>query len=570
MADFSKLVEGFQQGANFAQDFRAKRQFERAREQALSTGDRELAATAGAERDLMAQFPDETAGMSAFEFEPTFDEPMAFKLFNKLFKKGKKKKTQALDLGGESEFTSSNPGPVAPGEDFDSPEALGYADGGLTVDDLERLNKQQTRNARVEIAKDRVKQGASKVGETVRKAIPSKDGLLRRTLNSKAGRVGGALAVGSALLDQTDEGADERYAKRFGWEGPTADEGDPSLAGFMEYFAKRGLGFASDLGDKVTFGLASNLYRDGEEEAPAPQQRQALPVGPEGTPGNAMQLSTTTIHGPARGGGGGGQSQSQSPSFDFSDIEPADVPDMKTDEWKQYRQMIIRDAARRGQPIDQVNERITQMQQKNFHNYGQQGLALQQAGNIRGAMAAYRAAFQYFPNGNDVEFGINRNKRTGQQQIIGFGKDEKTGKIVPGSEIIMEPERVAVLLENFKNPAAFRMWTKDWRDFQQDMREYEEVKKPQAQALTSAALTNAQANLTQAENYRLRQGGQGGMKQSDVRAAQEMFAGMLMEQGVADPDTALQLADIAIQLKQRQPQLSETTIIKMMKDRGAF
>ena len=576
MADWGALVRGFQEGANFSQDFRAKRQFERRREQELAAADRDLAATAGNEADLMKQFPDATAGMTPFEFQPTFDEPMAYKLFHKIFKnKGKKKKTQALDLGGDSGYEASNPGPVgeasAPVEEYDSPEALGYADGGLTVDDLERLNRQQTRNARVEMAKDSIKRGASKVGETVRKAIPSKDGLLRRVVNSKAGRVGGALAVGSALLDQTDENADDRYAKRFGWDGPNEGEGDPSFAGFLKYFGKRGLGFASDLGDKLTFGGAGKLYRDNQEEAPAPSpQRTALPVeqpaAPEGTPGNAMQLSTTEIRArPSRA-----PAQSREPTFDFSDLDPTDVPDMKTDEWRQYRDMIIRDAARRGQPIDQVNDRITAMQQKNFLNYGQQGFALQQSGNMRGAMAAYRAAFQYFPNGNDVEFGLHKDPRTGRQQIVGFGKDEKTGKVVPGSEMLMDPERVGVLLENFKNPQAFRMWTKDWRDFQQQKREYEEVKKPLAQAQADYMANNSEANILRAENAGLRAGGAGGggFKQSDSRAAQEMFSGMLMEQGVADPQQALELASIAIQLKQRQPQLSETQIIQMVLKRA--
>lgn len=580
MADYGALIRGFQEGANFAQDFRAKRQFERRREQELATGDREAAALSGNEADMMKQFPDATAGMSSFDFQPTFDEPMAYKLFHKLKKKRGKKKAQALDLGGDAgEYAPSNPGPVGDPEatappseevaeapDMDDPEALGYADGGeLTEDDLVRLNKQQTRNARVEIAKDRIKQGANKVGDIARKAIPEEKGLLRRVINSKAGRVGGALAVGSALLDQTDENADERYQKRFGWDGPTPDDGEGSFAGYLKYLGKRGLGFASDLGDKLTFGAAGNLYRDNQEE---PAQRSALPVqgpqGAEGTPGNAMQLSTTQIAGRPTPAGGA----SKEPTFDFSDIDPSDVPDMKTDEWKAYRDLIIRDATRRGQPIDQVNDRITAMQQKNFLNYGQQGFALQQAGNLKGAMAAYRAAFQYFPNGNDVEFGLHKDRRTGHQQIIGFGKDENTGKVVPGSEMIMDPERVSVLLENFQKPDAFRMWTKDWRDFQQQKREYEEVKKPLAQAQADYMANNSEANILKAENAGLRAGGGGGFKQSDQRASQQMFSGMLMEQGVSDPQEALQLASIAIQLKQRQPQLSETQIVQMVLQRA--
>src|SRR5678816_1989159 len=134
-------------------------------------------------------------------------------------------------------------------------------------------------------------------------------------------------------------------------------------------------------------------------------------------------------------------------------------------------------------------------------------MALQQAGNLQGAMSAYRAAFQYFPNGNDVEFGLHKDRRSGRQQIVGFGKSEQDGKVIPGSEIVMEPERVAVLLENFKNPQAWRMWTKDWRDDQFKERKYQEVDKPLAQAQADYMATNADANVLRAENAALKAGG---------------------------------------------------------------
>jgi hypothetical protein len=256
-----------------------------------------------------------------------------------------------------------------------------------------------------------------------------------------------------------------------------------------------------------------------------------------------------------------------SDTVDFGAVEmdPKDVPDMKTDEWRDYRKMVIRDATRRGQPIDQVNERITAMQQKNFLNYGQQGLALQQAGNTRGAMAAYRAAFQYFPNGNDVEFGTSKNKRTGREQIVGFGKDEKTGKVVPGTELIMDPERVATLLENFTRPEAFRMWTKDWRDFKQNQKRYEEVTKPLAQAQADSLANNSEARILAAENAALRARGAGGAGgAANMRNAERVFRERLGMMGLQDEAQADYLASIMSQIKISNPTIPDNTIVQVI------
>jgi len=205
---------------------------------------------------------------------------------------------------------------------------------------------------------------------------------------------------------------------------------------------------------------------------------------------------------------------------------------------------------------------VTAMQQKGFLNYGMQGLALQQAGNIRGAMAAYRAAFQYFPNGNDVEFGTLRDKRTGRLHIIGFAKDEKTGKIVPGSELVMDPERVSVILENFKNPQAFRLWTKDWRDFQQDKRKYDEVTKLLAQAQADALANNSEANVLRAESAALRARGSGGYDAADMRGDATAFrnAPGLSELMLTEPDTAQFLLGVMGRIKARYPQLTPDDI----------
>lgn len=596
MADWSALTDGFMRGSEFQQRRRANRQ-------ALEYRGRDLAALAGAEQDLMEQFPDETAGMTPYD--SSIEDPFFFQLIKK-FKQRKKKKTQAIDVGAQVPDSTIPmdqdllPDSTIPemGEEPEQQLAdggrVGYKDGGgLTPDDLERLNRQQARNARVEMAKDTVKEGARKAIDTGRKAAkyegvaPKGTGFLKGAAGGAAAAagIGGALDAGGTETEDyyTRLGTDSEGGRKF---GEVVRHAIPFLRGvdaqFIGDIGARTAGVLTDIGaraaDFVGLGDAARSRfpdKNGIELSDGVKADVAAGrhLAPEGSEQNPMQLSTTTISAsPPRRGAGGGAAPAAKPEniLDFAelDIDPKEVPNMQTDDWRKYRSMIIRDAARRGQPIDQVNERITQMQMKGFASYGLQGIALQKAGNVRGAMAAYRAAFQYFPNGYDVEFGTMPNKQTGQQQIVGFALDEKTGKLVPGSEVVMDPGNVSAIIANMQKPGAWNSWVKDNRDFQQTLREYEEVKKPLAEAQGSAALTNARANLMQGQGQLARAQGLGGLKQSDVRAAQEMFAEQIMMQGVTDQQQALELADIAIQLKQRHPETPETTIVRMVLQRA--
>jgi hypothetical protein len=182
-------------------------------------------------------------------------------------------------------------------------------------------------------------------------------------------------------------------------------------------------------------------------------------------------------------------------------------------------------------------------------------------------MAAYRAAFQYFPNGNDVEFGTHRDRQSGQMQIVGFGKDEKSGKVLPGTEMVMDPERVSTIIENFKNPDAFRMWTKDWRDFQQKEREYQETKKPLAQAQASALTTNAAANAAQSyaaanlDNAKAAsEGGPAAYKQADMRGDAGIFNNRVQDLALSKPQDARYLLSVMGQIKKARPDLPPDVI----------
>lgn len=652
MADYSALTRGFQQGSNWAQEYRANKQFEKARDQALERGEYDLQA----QRDFRrAQNPD-AAGVLGEDYAAgntdwtgQLEDPMGVKLINwfktKLGGKGKKKQ-KALDLGGEGQFNTSNPvgagedeSPSAPAETYPYEEPdLQMADGGTIQEEMQRKvggAGQQFATQASAIPNTTVQAGGGRPmpsvtgpietngyadgGATYRPSTPTQEEVYeaerlarQRALVEKArGAARSSAGEGRKALDVADDAAGKFLgragkdagvlrrgaagAKRLGAAGalagtaittattPTEDyrerfgleTNDPSLAGDI---GVRALGAASDLGSIMTFGAADRLYRDkqrqaqervaGAESPPeeADQGGFALPdVGGGGSGGMGSRTSTTMR-------GGGGYSPSGGPDsgmvdFGSIDADAKDVPNMQTDDWKRYRAQMIAAAQKSGNPaaVGQVNDMVTQMQQKGFLNYGQQGLALQQAGNVRGAMAAYRAAFQYFPNGNDVEFGTSKNKRTGHTQIVGFGRDEKTGKIVPGSELVMDPERVATMLENFQKPEAFRMWTKDWRDFQQRQRAYEEVTKPLAQAQADALANTSEAKILAAENAALRAGGAGtAAGGANMRNAERTFRERLGMMGLQDEQQADYLASIMSQVKAMNMNVPDNTIMQVI------
>lgn len=651
MADYSALIKGFQQGSQWAQDFRASRQFEKAREQALERGEYDL----DSQRAFRKTTNPDAAGVLGEDYAAgntdwtgKLEDPFAFKLFDwfktKLGKKGNKKR-KALDLGGEGGFNTSNP--VGTGEEETGTPAQtyalpdqeevegGYADGGTIQEEMQRqvggagqlfatqANAvpsttvqaggsrpmpsvtgpietngyadggstyrpstpiqeelyEAARRARERELVERARgpaRGPARTSGGGRKALNAADdaagkfmgragkdaGMLRRA-GAGAKRLGAAGALaGTAITTATTPTED--YRERFGLETD-----DPSLAGDI---GVRALGAASDLGSVLTFGAANRLYRDKQRQAreqvagadsppeEAIQEPEQFPSAQMGGGSSSASVRRTAI-------GGGDSTEPEMVNFGDIDIDAKDVPNMQTDDWKKYRAQMIAAAQKSGNPqaVAQVNDMVTQMQQKGFLNYGQQGLALQQAGNLRGAMAAYRAAFQYFPNGNDVEFGTSKNKRTGRTQIVGFGRDEKTGKLVPGSEMVMDPERVGVLLENFSKPEAFRMWTKDWRDFKESQRRYEEVTKPLAQAQADSLANNSEARILAAENQALRAaatGGAGGA--ANLRNAERVFRERLGMMGLQDEAQADFLASIMSQIKVQNPGVPDNTIVQVI------
>lgn len=584
MADWSALVKGFQEGGDFAQRFRANRQFEKARDLALEGEDYDMQARR-ANRRIRDPLSQGVFGKldpnSVQDYSGQLQDPFAFKLFDFIKSKAKKKK-QAVSTGqiAPTDSVAQTAAPEMNPYDAASPpqqaiptedEFGGYADGGsiperkdlrdkMSDKELKKYrqnNAGATEEAPTRSMRDKINmrpvEGGSRMGNAA------------RAVGRGIGKAAAGYALMAPLANQTADDADARYAQRFGWdEYPRNEDGsigqEASVPGYLKYLGKRALGYASDVGDMVTGGLAGYFYNDNPHAAQAspPPQAAAGMGGAAQAPASPQRMALSTMEVRAKPAARAAvRSDPEHVDFSQMDIDPHEVPDMKTDDWKRYRAELMDAARQSGRPdqVEKVNDMVTNMQQKGFMNYAQQGLALQQAGNIRGAMSAYRAAYQYFPNGHDVEFGVHKGK------IVGFGKDEKTGKVVPGTELVMDPERVAVLIENFKNPQAFRMWTTDWRDFHQKERQYQEVTKPLAQAQANALENRSEADVLRAENAQLKAGQTPGAG-AGLRNAEHVFRERVGMLGIQDEAQADYLASVMSQIKVANPNVPDNAIVQ--------
>lgn len=258
--------------------------------------------------------------------------------------------------------------------------------------------------------------------------------------------------------------------------------------------------------------------------------------------------------------------------MDFSDVQPEEVPDFKATDWADYRAKAMASLIRgKGmsypEAFDAVDQQVTTMQQRGFTNFAKQALALQQAGNLRGAAAAYRAAYQYFPSGRDVKFGIKGN------QIVGLAVDEATGKRT-GNPMLMSPEAIYAVIDNFQKPEAWQTWAKDRRESQLALKKYEETEKPLAEAQGSALLTNARASATraQADLIGAQSGGSGGgMKPADFDRAGNFFVEASKEfafENEVDSAGAERLASTMSEIYRRRPDMDPRVIVQQVLERA--
>lgn len=385
-----------------------------------------------------------------------------------------------------------------------------------------------------------------------------------------AARAALPLALGATAYEVANTDTED-YRKRFGLE-----TNDPSLWGDI---GVRALGAGSDLANLATFGLLGKYFVDKQDK---PAQAIPAPAGDTST--------TETI--PPPGGGGprrGGRRNpkvttpteappeptGETPSLEqageaVSQMSPVDVPNYTKDDWADFRVKATRGLMERGMSaadaFDKVDQQVMGLQQRGFLNFAKQGLARMQYGDPRGAASLFRAAFQYFPTGTDVKFGMQNNT------LFAMSVDEKTGQPT-GNPMALTRESVGTMIENFSNPAAFRTWLGDRRQAQLLLRELINVKEPNAAtgrevdiANARAGETRAQAALTAAEAARLNAQKKGGI---DVNSADwgrfesrlDEVIGMLQ---LGDPAQALEIRSKIAQAKMANPDVDNETVIAGM------
>ena len=373
---------------------------------------------------------------------------------------------------------------------------------------------------------------------------------------------GKQLLTGGEMADVTGEAGitpTSEYRERLGMGGGSENEALRVAGDFLA----RGLGTLQELGDKLTFGYGEVIsdwavrkvmgVEDDTAAQPAPEQPQtqqpetALPTGdPTGPPGPTAPATDPAAQ--------------DDPEIDMAGPEmqgvmPEDLPSHSVEDWEKERYSAAAYAVTQGQDPNDAMLAIDQQQQRGFLRYLNQAQRLLVAGDAQSAARSMYAAYSYFPNGTDVRFGITEGA-DGMPILMGMGKDEVTGEpINDGKTMALTPETIAVLAENAQDPKAWRVWTKDWRDMEQQIREYEEVTKPTAQSEADyrGAVGRARETEAEAELVYRQSGSGGGLKESDYRGTATAINEIIWSDPDIDPEDINSLSAVGARAKRRYP-----------------
>lgn len=228
---------------------------------------------------------------------------------------------------------------------------------------------------------------------------------------------------------------------------------------------------------------AASAIPGNQPPAPAPAAAPAaVPAAPAIPPRGA----------PAAAPSGG-------PPIDFSkvDVDHQEIPNVSAQNWDELKKRAVWQMVGSGMdPVHaavSVDDSVSDYQHRQFMQMMQQGIALDRAGNKKGAMAALRTAYQYMPTGHDVTFGLDKN--TGS--IVGFGVDEQTGKPV-GSPVMLDQRGLNGLLATYSDPTNFRKEAADWQEQQIHRQTFYQIAVPGAEAQRN--LANQRAGYFQGRN----------------------------------------------------------------------
>lgn len=538
------IAGNFAKGQQVRNTARLARQIERANDYDLAIDEEKLLGR----RDAIRQ-AEEMYGLEPIDFGQfqTNEDPMYMRLANWW------KQRRELRRSGRSA--------QAPPSDFDSVDRMqqlqqtraipSFADGG-DVTNIVDEDEMIRRRAALERARN-----PATVASRTEAAIPRRPGLLSRAggmLRRGANAVGKVAAI-PALVGTAVETAStptEQYRKRFGME-----TNDPSFLGDV---GVRALGAASDFGNILTRGTAGSMYRDKAIPAAPAREPASVAAQPEPPP----EMPATPDEAIAQAAKSDGEQmiqqaveESKPPgAIDFSkvNVPPSEIPNMPVKDWVAYRARAVRNAMLQGASPAEAHQQVTQLQMSGFRDYAQQALMHLEGGNPLAAASALRAAYQYFPNGSDVRIGVTKGV-DGNPVLVGMGRNEETGESV-GSPMVLNSERLSVMIENLSNPEAFRAWTKDWRDEQFTRQRYEEVEKPQAQSQMDVAQRNARSYemMAGAQMLNAERQAAGGAKprtQADLDRANAAFVKAVEMLSLTDQAKADRLMSVMSQIYKR-------------------
>lgn len=351
----------------------------------------------------------------------------------------------------------------------------------------------------------------------------------------------GARATGAAARETLWETGEQMastvggLAKDLFWDNPVRE----GVAGF--------LGFE---GDEATQGIpeqgaATRQMSRGEKTAAGPGAGDAVTQAIDAPARSNEQVAQTAIQ--------EGEVQALE-NLDYKllvdqGVSPDELPSMTTTDWSDYRREMLDSLMARGASPSEALQEVEYMtvgtQMRGFQREGQKALLYLQTGQAREAAMALRQAYQYFPNGVGVKFGMANDPKTGQPAIVAMGVSEETGEPT-GSPMLITTERLNVMMENMSNPQAFRTWTQDGRDLQ--------VQIAQLESLDQYRQGSMEIARAGAITDRLRAAGDagGGLSPSEVLARDKYYAeafrqsdyGELMDEGVVE-----QLASLASQVE---------------------
>ncbi len=299
-------------------------------------------------------------------------------------------------------------------------------------------------------------------------------------------------------------------------------------------------------------GMADNYQKQNGFESGMGQFGPAPAAQGPGPAGDSPEPAASPV--PGRKAAGGGGAPATGPTHlpaqtDFSQLQldHSQVPSVNSDEWSQMKGDAVRQMVARGMPLSQAqitaDDQLSDYQHKQFMQLVQQGIALDAAGHKQGAMAALKAAYQYMPNGHDVQFGLD--PKSGN--IVGVTMDEKTGQ--PSGTHMLDQKNLNGLLATYQDPNNFRAELKDYQGMDLQRRTFNEVTKP---------LAGAQAGYYGAHAQYMRDANPTRLAMIQARAAaggnrlpvqsQKFYAGQF-NRSIPDPNDQAEALGLAEQLE---------------------